>query len=397
MATQASTPALLALADGSVFRGAAIGAAGQSAGEVVFNTAMTGYQEILSDPSYARQIVTLTYPHIGNTGVNPEDEEADRLWCAGLVIRDLSQVVSSFRAKQDLSSYLRERQIVGIADIDTRRLTRLLRDKGAQNGACPAECSTYCTKNTCGTGGGTGGGGGSFESRCSPDEGEFCKLHPDMSRMTEKPGNGPCPTQMTCYECTPGYEADTWIDECLAPGEEHFSACADLEGTECLRAADATSAANRAGGTLAGEILTQYVGKVTGEPGTYWAGKQWAVGYYCPGNVQGSDPWGGAISCYRCRGGYHFENEVCVPDDGQAACDTTENCLYQGACHDVNTIMVEGAGWQTACGQVGTAPPQPYTCNQQKKGDAQKSDGIWFCCATGGIWTTDMTDCPGVR
>jgi len=133
-----ATPALLALEDGSLFRGVAIGAAGQSTGEVVFNTAMTGYQEILTDPSYAQQIVTLTYPHIGNTGVNPEDAEASRTWCAGLVIRDAAMVVSSFRAKQDLSSYLRERNIVGIADIDTRRLTRLLRDKGAQNGCIVA-------------------------------------------------------------------------------------------------------------------------------------------------------------------------------------------------------------------------------------------------------------------
>ncbi|MFP5440242.1 MAG: glutamine-hydrolyzing carbamoyl-phosphate synthase small subunit [Gammaproteobacteria bacterium] len=133
-----ATPALLALEDGSLFRGVAIGAAGQSTGEVVFNTAMTGYQEIITDPSYAQQIVTLTYPHIGNTGVNPEDAEASRTWCAGLVIRDAAMVVSSFRAKQDLSSYLRERNIVGIADIDTRRLTRLLRDKGAQNGCIVA-------------------------------------------------------------------------------------------------------------------------------------------------------------------------------------------------------------------------------------------------------------------
>ncbi|MFZ5723824.1 MAG: glutamine-hydrolyzing carbamoyl-phosphate synthase small subunit [Pseudomonadota bacterium] len=133
-----ATPALLALEDGSLFRGVAIGATGQSTGEVVFNTAMTGYQEILTDPSYAQQIVTLTYPHIGNTGVNPEDEESGRIWCTGLVIRDASMVVSSFRAKQDLSSYLRERNVVGIADIDTRRLTRILREKGAQNGCIVA-------------------------------------------------------------------------------------------------------------------------------------------------------------------------------------------------------------------------------------------------------------------
>ncbi|MFZ5699332.1 MAG: glutamine-hydrolyzing carbamoyl-phosphate synthase small subunit [Pseudomonadota bacterium] len=134
----AVTPALLALEDGSLFRGVALGASGQSVGEVVFNTAMTGYQEIVTDPSYARQIVTLTHPHIGNTGVNDEDDEAVRAWCAGLVIRDASLVASSFRAKQDLSSWLRARNIVGIAEIDTRRLTRLLRDKGAQNGCVVA-------------------------------------------------------------------------------------------------------------------------------------------------------------------------------------------------------------------------------------------------------------------
>ncbi len=127
-------PAVLALADGSLFRGVAIGAAGHSVGEVVFNTAMTGYQEILTDPSYARQIVTLTYPHIGNTGVNAEDEESSELWAAGLVIRDLPLVASNFRSEQNLSDYLRERNVVAIADIDTRRLTRLLREKGAQSG-----------------------------------------------------------------------------------------------------------------------------------------------------------------------------------------------------------------------------------------------------------------------
>ncbi len=128
-------PALLVLADGSVFRGTAIGAEGLSVGEVVFNTAMTGYQEILTDPSYAQQIVTLTYPHIGNTGTTPEDAECDRVWATGLVIRDLPLLASNFRNQQDLSSYLKARNVLGIADIDTRRLTRLLRDKGAQNGA----------------------------------------------------------------------------------------------------------------------------------------------------------------------------------------------------------------------------------------------------------------------
>ena len=130
--------AILVLADGSVFRGTAIGASGLSVGEVVFNTAMTGYQEIITDPSYAQQIVTLTYPHIGNTGTTPEDAECDRIWATGLVIRDLPLLASSFRNQQDLSSYLQERNVIGIADIDTRRLTRILRDKGAQNGCLMA-------------------------------------------------------------------------------------------------------------------------------------------------------------------------------------------------------------------------------------------------------------------
>ena len=130
----AHVPAILALADGTVFRGRGIGAESASAGEVVFNTAMTGYQEILTDPSYAGQIVTLTYPHVGNTGVNPEDVESKRIFAAGLVIRDLPCVASSWRKMLDLSSYLRDGGIAGIADIDTRRLTRMLREKGAQNG-----------------------------------------------------------------------------------------------------------------------------------------------------------------------------------------------------------------------------------------------------------------------
>ncbi|HNC03410.1 MAG TPA: glutamine-hydrolyzing carbamoyl-phosphate synthase small subunit, partial [Agitococcus sp.] len=129
-----SKPALLALADGSIFRGTAIGADGSTVGEVVFNTALTGYQEILTDPSYCQQIVTLTYPHIGNTGINNEDEEAAKLWAAGLIIRDLPLVASSFRSQETLSDYLKRHGIVGIADIDTRRLTRILREKGAQNG-----------------------------------------------------------------------------------------------------------------------------------------------------------------------------------------------------------------------------------------------------------------------
>jgi carbamoyl-phosphate synthase small subunit len=131
-------PAILVLEDGSVFRGVSIGATATAVGEVVFNTAMTGYQEILTDPSYARQIVTLTYPHIGNTGTNPEDEESSQIWASGLVIRDLPLLASNFRNTQALDEYLKERGVVGIAEIDTRRLTRLLRDKGAQNGCLVA-------------------------------------------------------------------------------------------------------------------------------------------------------------------------------------------------------------------------------------------------------------------
>jgi carbamoyl-phosphate synthase small subunit len=135
------TSAILALADGSIFRGRSIGARGQAVGEVVFNTAMTGYQEILTDPSYARQIVTLTYSHIGNTGVNAEDVESDRVYAAGLVIRDLPRLMSSWRATQSLAGYLAENNVVAIAEIDTRRLTRLLREKGAQNGCIQAEAA----------------------------------------------------------------------------------------------------------------------------------------------------------------------------------------------------------------------------------------------------------------
>ncbi|MFW5825892.1 MAG: glutamine-hydrolyzing carbamoyl-phosphate synthase small subunit [Marinobacter sp.] len=133
-----STPAILALADGSLFHGVAIGAEGETSGEVVFNTAMTGYQEILTDPSYSRQIVTLTYPHIGNTGVNEEDVESDRIQAAGLIIRDLPLLASNWRSQKTLSEYLKESSKIGIAEIDTRRLTRILRDKGAQNGAIVA-------------------------------------------------------------------------------------------------------------------------------------------------------------------------------------------------------------------------------------------------------------------
>ncbi len=127
--------AILALSDGTIFRGRSIGAPGHTAGEVVFNTAMTGYQEILTDPSYTRQIVTLTYPHIGNTGANGEDVEADKVYAAGLIVRDLPQVHSNFRAQMSLTDYLQRENCVAIADIDTRKLTRILRDKGAQAGA----------------------------------------------------------------------------------------------------------------------------------------------------------------------------------------------------------------------------------------------------------------------
>jgi carbamoyl-phosphate synthase small subunit len=130
--------AALVLADGSVFRGRSIGAQGSSAGEVVFNTAMTGYQEILTDPSYCRQIVTLTYPHIGNTGTNAEDEESPQVHAAGLVIRDLPGLTSNFRSELGLQQYLEKNRVVAIADIDTRKLTRLLREKGAQNGCLVA-------------------------------------------------------------------------------------------------------------------------------------------------------------------------------------------------------------------------------------------------------------------
>ena len=127
-------PAILVLADGTVFRGKGIGAVGSSVGEVVFNTAICGYQEILTDPSYTRQIVTLTYPHIGNYGINDEDGEADKVYAAGLVIRDLPLLASNFRSTQTLDAYLKAQNVVAIADIDTRKLTRILREKGAQAG-----------------------------------------------------------------------------------------------------------------------------------------------------------------------------------------------------------------------------------------------------------------------
>ena len=134
----ATEAAVLVLADGTVFRGRSIGVRGLSAGEVVFNTAMTGYQEILTDPSYCRQIVTLTYPHIGNTGVNAEDEESSKVHAAGLVVRDSPALYSNFRSASGLGQYLEKNRIVAIADIDTRKLTRLLREKGAQSGCLVA-------------------------------------------------------------------------------------------------------------------------------------------------------------------------------------------------------------------------------------------------------------------
>jgi carbamoyl-phosphate synthase small subunit len=130
-----AVPAILALADGTIFKGISIGAAGHTTGEVVFNTSITGYQEILTDPSYSRQIVTLTYPHIGNYGINTEDVEASKVHAAGLIIRDLPLLASNFRSHQSLSDYLKAENIVAIAGIDTRKLTRILREKGAQAGA----------------------------------------------------------------------------------------------------------------------------------------------------------------------------------------------------------------------------------------------------------------------
>ena len=131
-------PAILVLSDGTVFHGIAIGAHGHTVGEVVFNTSMTGYQEILTDPSYSEQIVTLTYPHIGNTGTNLEDVESEKVYASGLIIRDLPLVASNFRSTQTLSEYLTVNHVVAIADIDTRKLTRLLREKGAQAGCIMA-------------------------------------------------------------------------------------------------------------------------------------------------------------------------------------------------------------------------------------------------------------------
>ena len=132
-------PAVLALEDGSIFHGVAVGAEGSTVGEVVFNTAMTGYQEILTDPSYTQQIITFTYPHIGNTGVNRDDNESAKVWAAGCVMRDLSIIPSNWRSHQTLDEFLKQQNVIGIADIDTRRLTRILRDKGAQRGCISTE------------------------------------------------------------------------------------------------------------------------------------------------------------------------------------------------------------------------------------------------------------------
>lgn len=138
MSSQVSKQALLVLEDGSIFRGRSIGCDGQTVGEVVFNTAMSGYQEILTDPSYARQVVTLTYPHIGNVGVNEEDEESTQVHAAGLVVRDVPMLYSNWRGEASLTDYLQRNKVVAIADIDTRRLTRILREKGAQRGCIVA-------------------------------------------------------------------------------------------------------------------------------------------------------------------------------------------------------------------------------------------------------------------
>src|SRR6056300_1138287 len=145
-------PAILALEDGSLFEGIAIGAEGQATGEVVFNTAMNGYQEILTDPSYAEQIITFTYPHIGNTGTTPEDDESNKVWASGMVIRDLPMLASNFRNEQCLSEFLKQRNVVAIAEIDTRRLTRILRDHGPLNGCIIAggELDTDLEKNMVG-------------------------------------------------------------------------------------------------------------------------------------------------------------------------------------------------------------------------------------------------------
>ena len=140
-------PAVLALADGTIFRGISIGARGNTTGEVVFNTALTGYQEILSDPSYARQIVTLTYPHIGNTGTTPEDLEASQVYPAGLIVRDVPPIPSNWRATESLPEFLHRGKIVAISGIDTRKLTRILRETGAQAGCITAHIELACPES----------------------------------------------------------------------------------------------------------------------------------------------------------------------------------------------------------------------------------------------------------
>ena len=131
--------AILALADGTIFEGKSIGAIGEVNGEIVFNTSMSGYQEILTDPSYAKQIVTLTYPHIGNTGTNPEDTESEKIWSSGLVIRSISQTSSNWRNNESLSDYLKRNNVLGISDIDTRKLTNHLRSNGSMSGCISSE------------------------------------------------------------------------------------------------------------------------------------------------------------------------------------------------------------------------------------------------------------------
>ena len=161
-------PAALVLADGTVFRGRSIGAPGLSAGEVVFNTAMTGYQEILTDPSYCRQIVTLTCPHIGNTGVNAEDEESPAIHAAGLVVRDVPAVMSNWRAERSLPDYLAANKIVAVTDVDTRKLTRILREKGAQSGCLIAPGEAKSVEGDAGSSGDLDVGRALAEARAFP-------------------------------------------------------------------------------------------------------------------------------------------------------------------------------------------------------------------------------------
>ncbi|MBU2710595.1 glutamine-hydrolyzing carbamoyl-phosphate synthase small subunit [Zooshikella harenae] len=188
-----STPAILALEDGSIFSGVSIGADGQTAGEVVFNTAITGYQEILTDPSYARQLVTLTYPHIGNTGINQQDNESTQVWASGLIIRELSPVVSNWRSQQSLSEFLKEKGIVAIAEIDTRRLTRILREKGALSGCIMAGTSISETEAFAQTESFPGLKGMDLASVVTTDkiyewnEGEWQPSSNDFSASNEKP------------------------------------------------------------------------------------------------------------------------------------------------------------------------------------------------------------------